>query len=211
MTAIVWGKHDNKTYFNGIDRGVVYTSALSEPWDGLVSVENKSTGGDIEDLYLDGIRRGTLTNSEFYSATIKAFSTPSIVESAIGNTAIGGGLFAETNIRKVFSMSYRSFIGNGRSSSVDYRIHFLYNLSIKKPTIINETRDDDSGLDTLTYDVSSSPDVTITAQPPFYHLYVDTRSITSTAKLTTLENFIYGTSSVNPSMPTALQLKTMLA
>ena len=211
MTAIVWGKHDNKTYFNGIDRGVVYTSALSEPWDGLVSVENKSTGGDIEDLYLDGVKRGTLTNSEFYSATIKAFSTPSIVEYAIGNTAIGGGLFAETNIRKVFSMSYRSFIGNESSSSVDYRIHFLYNLSIKKPTIINETRDDDSGLDTLTYDVSSSPDVTITAQPPFYHLYVDTRSITSTAKLTTLENFIYGTSSVNPSMPTALQLRTMLA
>ena len=211
MTAIVWGKHDNKTYFNGIDRGVVYTSALSEPWDGLVSVENKSTGGDIEDLYLDGVKRGTLTNSEFYSATIKAFSTTSIVESAIGNTAIGGGLFAETNIRNVFSMSYRSFIGNESSSSVDYRIHFLYNLLIKKPTIINETRDDDSDLDTLTYDVSSSPDVTITAQPPFYHLYVDTRSITSTAKLTTLENFIYGTSSVNPSMPTALQLKTMLA
>lgn len=211
MTAIVWGKHDNKTYFNGIDRGVVYTSALSEPWDGLVSVENKSTGGDTEDLYLDGVRRGTLTNSEFYSATIKAFSTPSIVESAIGNTAIGDGLFAETSIRSTFSMCYRSFVGNESSASSDYRIHFLYNLSVKKPTIVNETRDDGGDLDALTYEVSSTPDLTIANQPPSYHLYVDTRAIASPAKLFALENFLYGTVSIAPSMPTALQLKTMMS
>ena len=211
MTAIVWGKSDNKTYFNGIDRGVVYANSSAEPWDGLVSVENKSTGGDTEDLYLDGIKRGTLTNPEFYSGTIKAFSAPSIVESALGNTSIGGGLFAESSIRSTFSMCYRSFVGNESSASSDYRIHFLYNLSVKKPTIVNETRDDGGDLDALTYEVSSTPDLTIANQPPSYHLYVDTRAIASPAKLFALENFLYGTVSIAPSMPTALQLKTMLA
>lgn len=212
MAMIKWGDPFDKTYQSGIDRGVVYNNdgTLAQPWNGLISVENKPNGGDVESAYLDGIRRLSVPSPTYYSATITAFSVPSIVEQATGVTPVySPGLYNDNGIQQTFDMTYRSFIGNECNPEDGYKIHFLYGLVITKPTILNKTLSDSSELDGISYDVMSNP--AKLGKLRVNHLYVDTRDIKQKKRIVAIENLIYGTIITPPSMPDPFTLATYLA
>lgn len=211
MAMIKWGDPYDKTYQSGIDRGVVYNNdgTLAQPWNGLISVENKPNGGDVESAYLDGIRRLSVPSPTYYSATITAFSVPPIVEQATGVTPLyAPGLYNDNGIQKTFNMTYRSFIGNECNPEDGYKIHFLYGLVITKPTISDKTRSDSSELDGISYDVVSNP--TNLNSLRVNHLYIDTRDVKQKARIASIEDLIYGTVTTAPSMPIPSTLSLVL-
>ena len=56
MTKLSWGDPGDRLYENGVDRGVLYVDDQGYAWNGLLSVEEKSSGGEVRDLFIDGVK-----------------------------------------------------------------------------------------------------------------------------------------------------------
>ncbi len=56
MTALVWGREEDRISFRGVDRGVLYPeNSPGVAWDGLVAIDEIPLSGDAEEYYFEGI------------------------------------------------------------------------------------------------------------------------------------------------------------
>lgn len=77
MTRVVWNKPGEKYFEAGVDRGVLYPRiGQGVPWNGLVSIAENNSGGELESLYFDGMKYLDLVAVEEFQATIEAYGAP---------------------------------------------------------------------------------------------------------------------------------------
>lgn len=210
MTKITWGNTGERIYETGVDRAVFYPRTGSGvAWNGLVSVEEVVSGGDVKPVYLDGKKLYDQVENEDCEIDITTISVPNEFLVCAGIVTLVPGLFVTHQPRAKFGFCYRTIKGNDVSKNdYAYKIHLIYNATVPPTSRSYETISDSSNLNPLKWTLNTVPPDSSTFKPSA-HLIVDTSLITST-KRTSLENLLYGTSTTSPSLPTQAAVISLL-
>lgn len=212
MSRIVWGSPSERFFETGLDRGVLYVGINpGVPWNGLVSVNESSDGGEARPAYIDGYKFRNISTREEFVATLEAFSAPKEFGVCDGSPEIHNGLVATQQPRRAFHLSYRTLIGNATTGTEHgYKIHLIYNAlaapAEKTHSTIRETTEPDA----LSWSLSTRPPVSDVYRPTA-HLVIDSRYTESSAILAEVEDILYGTDAESARMPTQAELLTIFA
>lgn len=205
MTQVVWDAIGERLFETGVDRGVLYLDNAGVAWNGLISVQENSSGGDPQPYYVDGYKYVNVAASEEFEATIEAFSAPREFGVCDGTVEYRSGLFVTQQRRRPFGLSYRTLIGNDISSHEHgYKIHLVYNALAAPSQRNNQTIKGSAEPTTLSWAISTTPPK-LSALKPTAHFVIDSTR-TDPGVLSDLEDLLYGTVSTDPDFPTPEEL-----
>ncbi len=228
MSVLKWDQTGEKTYETGTKKGVLYpyTSTPATAgrnygpgvaWNGLTSVSESPDGGDANDIYADDIKYLSLRGVENFGGTIEAYTYPDEWAEIDGSAEILEGVTIGQQPRKTFGFSYVTTIGNDTELDAHgYKIHLVYGASASPSERSYETINDSPEPIQFSWEFTTVPvDVTITGQThkPTALLTIDSRKFTSEAlkaKLTALENALYGTENTDPYLPLPGEVYSLL-
>lgn len=211
MAKLNWGAPGQRFYEAGVDRGVLYpVGGLGVAWSGLISVDEKSSGGSAQAFFVDGFKYANIAESSEFEASITALSSPPEFGLCDGTVSLANGLFATEQPRMPFGLSYRTLIGNETEGfDKGYKLHLVYNALAAPASRPNATLSDSPEALTLSWEITTKP-VRISGARPTAHLIVDSTRMAE-AKLEELELYLYGDEGVNPALPTPAELIVMLS
>jgi hypothetical protein len=210
MTKLLWGSPGERYFETGIDRGVLFVDGTGYAWNGLASVTEKSSGGELQEYFLDGVKYEQILTAEDFEATIEAYSAPREFGLCDGNYEIYSGLVATQQRRKSFGFSYRTQIGNDTTGpEMAYKLHVVYNALAAPNEKTHTSLGKDAEPEVQSWDVSTVPNQ-LSGLRPTAHFVIDSRRA-SGADILALEDLLYGTNSTTPSLPTAAALVAIFA
>lgn len=201
--AIQWDEVGKRLYETGVDRGVLYPikDTISDPtdpyesgvpWNGLTAVSQSSSGGEPTPLWADNIKYLNLISAEEASLSIEAYTYPDEFAECDGSREIVTGANIGQQPRKMFALSYRTLIGNDqKASDYGYKIHIVYGCFAAPSDRSYATVNDSPEAISFSWSVTTTP-VEVTGFKPTATIEVDSTK-TTVAKLTLLENWLYGT------------------
>lgn len=209
MARIDWSQVGSRVFETGVDRGVLYVgNNPGVPWVGLVSVKQKTSGGDTKPRYLDGVKISNYTTIEEFEGDIEAYTYPREFEQCDGTANLQNGLRARNQGRKPFGMTYRTLVGDEiQGTTLGYKIHVLYNLRAEPSERPYESLTNDSDALTFNWNLTSRG-VFVDGLYPTAHFEVDSRDVPAEL-LAQLEDILYGTVDSSPSLPSAGELVFM--
>lgn len=206
MAVLVFDDTGNKRFETGVKKGVLYPLNTGNglydtgySWNGLTEVKEKPAGASSNKQYADNILYLNLLSAETFSGEISAFTYPDQFGLCDGTAEPASGVTVGQQSRATFGLSYRTEIGNDVSSDLGYKLHLVYGAlaspSEKDYSTINDSPNavaftwafDCTGASSSTYGTTSL-------------LTIDSTKVDATA-LGDLEDFLYGTSGTNPSLP----------
>ena len=210
MAKIVWDETGKRLYETGVEKGVLYpvgtngTYPLGVPWNGLVNVNESPSGAESNAQYADDIKYLNLISAEEFGATIEAFTYPKEFAECDGSAEIGDGVYIGQQGRKVFGFSYQTKVGNDtEGTDYGYKIHIVYGCQASPSEKSYGTINDSPEAITFSWEVNTTP-VNVTGYKPTANIIVDSTYFTTPeakAKLTALENKLYGTEQAEPQLP----------
>lgn len=206
MTQLVWNAIGERIFEAGVDRGVLYIDgADGVPWNGLVSISESPSGGEVTPYYVDGQRYLNVASIEEFEATIEAYTYPDEFGVCDGTVQIKNGLFATQQRRKSFGLSYRTKIGND-VDGIDhgYKLHLIYDALASPTERSNHTMSDSIDPFNFSWHVVARPPV-ISGIRPTSHFIIDSRD-TPLDLIDRITNILYGTSNTVPRLPSILEL-----
>ena len=56
MVRLKWDEPGSREYETGISKGVLYSSEGAVAWNGLTSIDEEFEGGNVNELYFDGLK-----------------------------------------------------------------------------------------------------------------------------------------------------------
>jgi hypothetical protein len=205
MARIEWDKINERTYQNGLDRGVLYSQDGSAvPWNGLVAMEESSVS-ELKAYYLDGVKfLENLAPGEF-QGKLKAITYPDEFDQVTGLAIVAPGLIVTEQQPKSFNLSYRTLVGNPiEGTDYGYKIHILYNLLANPDTRTYQTL---AGADQpmeFVWNLTGTPPK-INKFRPTVHLVIDSRT-TPVDIMALLEDRLYGSETMPPNLPTITEV-----
>lgn len=210
MTELVWDQIGDRRYETGIDRGVLFLpDGTAVPWNGLTSVVENRTR-EVKSYYIDGIKYLDHHVPGSYSSKLQAFTYPDELEELLGNPEfVPGVVLHDQGHARLFNLSYRTRVGND-VDGIDhgYKIHLLYNLLASPSDYAFHSLSDSVTPELFEWNLTGTPSQMFGIRPTS-HISLDSRTI-DPAKLSDLEELIYGTSLVDPSLPTLVDLLAMV-
>jgi hypothetical protein len=211
MTRVIWDQAGTRRYHTGVDRGMLYVGeAVAVPWNGLVSVSEKRSGGDAQPVYLDGRKVQNIAAGEFFGATVQTFTFPIEFSACAGRFQLAAGLYAADQPKQEFGFSYRTLIGNDtQGTNFAYRIHVVYNAIAQIADFEHETNGDSPTAKIYSGDITTVP-VAIDRFKPTSHIIVDTRNVSSD-NLASIEDILYGGYLNGPMLPDISDLVALLS
>lgn len=216
MARILWDQLGSRFYEAGVDRGVLYTTDGSGvPWNGLTSVTESPSGGEVTPYYLDGVKYLNIVGLEEFGGTIEAYTYPDEFEIHDGTYTTGGVSFHQQK-RKPFGLSYRTGVGNDLDgANHGYKIHIVYNALASPSESGYSSLSNDPEAMTFSWAFTTTP----TSVPfnsdsavkilPMSHVVVDSRKINN-AQLRRIEDYLYGNGSDVARLPTLSQILAWL-
>lgn len=201
MTALVWGSQESKKFEFGLDRGVLYPpDGPAVAWNGLASVEEKPQGGKVQSYFVDGDLYLNLATSQYYQATLSAFTYPDEFEAFDGTLNVVGGISITHQPRRYFGLSYRTKVGKEGDVDFGYKIHLIYNaVAIQKPRNFESTAQLGSPM-LFKWDITAVPPP-IEGFKPSAHIVIDTTKIQDPLILEAIENILYGDETKDAALP----------
>lgn len=201
MAVLVWDKIGERIYQTGIDRGVLYLNdGRVVPWNGLIGVE-ESSNPELKSFYLDGVKFLTNLAPGDFLGKLKAFTYPDEFDSVNGIASPAPGLSYYEQPPKSFNLAYRTRVGNDVDGQEHgYKIHILYNI-FASPDAHSFNTIQDSGISPVEFGWS------LTGTPPNLNKFKPTVHISMDSTKTPpvvwnlLEDQLYGTDSIDPSLP----------
>ena len=208
MTRLNWDAVGERFYEAGVDRGVLYLNGIGYAWPGLISVAESSSGGEAKPHYVDGYKYANVAVAEEFQATISAFSSPPEFAVCDGLGLVHTGLIATQQRRRPFSFSYRTLIGNDLEG-IDhgYKIHLVYNALAAPSSRTNSTIGESAAPGTLSWAITTLAPRVLGIRPTA-HFIIDSRT-TDPATLVAVEDILYGSDELTPSIPTVTELMTL--
>lgn len=196
MATLVWDQTSDRQYEYGVDHGLLQLiDDVVFPWNGLTSVDEEETDDTVLRSYIDGMNYANFQFGGFYQATVKTLYFPDALSSILGLKEIFPGLSLTAQPRLTFNMSYRTLLGED-----DYKIHLVYNALATQSNSGTTTVSDKTEPTEFELTISTRPPAS-TVFRPTAHMVVN--SVTSDPDiLSTLEDTLYGTVSVEPNFPT---------
>jgi len=219
MALLVWDKVGERFYETGVDKGVLYvqdtTGAYGKgvAWSGLSSVQESPSGAESTAIYADNIKYLDLISKEDFGATIEAYTYPEEFEICDGSASPVSGLTIGQQSRRAFGFCYRTKIGNDvANDDYGYKIHIVYNCKAAPSSKSYQTINDSPEAITFSWEINTTP-VNITGYKPTSYLTIDSTKFTTEdqkAKLTALENKLYGTAESDAELPTPDEVVALL-
>lgn len=208
MATLVWDDVGTRFYENGVDRGVLYLpDAIGVPWNGLISVNEKTVGNELSSFHFDGVKYIDIASGGDFSATLRAYTYPDEFLECEGVVELNNGLFATNQRPKRFGLSYRTRVSNDLKEDT-YKIHVLYNLTAipnqKNYQTIGEVEDAME----FEWTINAVPGAIHGAEPTA-HLIFDTRLMSPTM-LKDLEDLLYGTGVIDSRLPDITTLASFI-
>lgn len=202
MAKLVWDAIGEHLYETGVDHGVLYqvTNAgkysNGVAWNGLTSVSESPSGAEAQKQYADNMNYLTLYSAEEFGATIEAFTYPVEFEQNDGSATPTKGMRIGQQPRKSFGLCYRTKIGNDvAGDDFGYKLHLIYGCRAAPSERGYSTINDSPEAITFSWELSTTP-VPVTGYEPTSQITIPSTDFESTeekAKLTLLENVLFGT------------------
>ena len=215
MAKLVWDATGEKFYETGTDRGVVYPQAADGTypkgvaWNGLTAVSESPSGAESNDLWADNIKYLSLISAEDFGFSIEAYYYPDEFEVCDGTAEPVTGVKIGQQARKAFGFCYRSILGNDiQGNDYGYKLHLIYNCKASPSEQSYNTVNDSPEALSFSWECTTTP-VNVTGYKPTAKIIIDSTKV-DRAKLTNLENALYGTVSEDPYLPTPDQVIGML-
>lgn len=210
MSRIEWNKPGERFFEVGVGQGVLYPRVgPGVPWNGLVSVSENSSGGDLESLYYDGVKYLDVGSAEDFGATLEAYSAPAEFDASDGQKALSPGLFVTQQPRKTFGLSYVTLIGNDLvGQEYGYKIHIVYNCTAAPAPRSAKTLAGDISPDTRSWGIYTVPPPATTFRPTA-HLVLDSTKI-DPLQMEQIEGILYGRDGSDPYLPAIAEIVSVL-
>jgi len=221
MSKIVWDKTGEKLYEIGLDHGVCYVQdnvgayQSGVAWNGLTSVSESPEGGESNKQYADNIEYLNIRSKEEFKGTIEAYTYPKEFEVCDGIVEPVPGLKIGQQTRRPFGFSYRTKIGNDiEGIDFAYQLHLVYGCTVSPSEKSRETENDSPEPISLSWEFDTIPvelktKVDGKALKPAAHIVINSTDYTAEAakaKLTALEDILYGTDGEGNAEGTAPRL-----
>lgn len=224
MTKVIWDAVGTRGYETGVDRGVLYLQnnvgayVHGYAWSGLTAVTEKPTGAASNPTYADNIKYLDLQSAEQFGCTIEAYTYPNEFGRCDGTAEPTPGVNVGQQNRIPFGFSFRTILGNDlEKNDHGYKLHLVYGGQAAPSEKKYDTVNDTPAAVAFSWDVSTTPVAVagtdpVTGKPfkPTAILTIDSTKVDSTA-LATLEDFLYGTSGTEPSLPAPGDVIAMFA
>lgn len=208
---IEWNQPGQRFYETGVDQGVLYPrTGPGVPWNGLVSVNEETSGGGLESFYFDGVKYLDVVAGEDFKATLEAFSAPPEFAQCEGVKQLSPGLFVGQQPRKTFDLCYRTLIGNDlEGTDHGYKLHLVYNATASPSPRSHRTlaQQIDPGVRSWTIDTVPIPASTY---KPAAHFVLDSTLIDPYI-LADIESFLYGRDDADARMLSQQEIVDILS
>lgn len=207
MPRLTWGAVGERVFEAGVDHGVLYVDgADGVAWNGLTSVSESSSGAELSEYYVDGIKYLQLLAAEEFVATIEAYTYPDEFAQCDGTRPVGHGLFMTQQPRKEFGLSYRTKVGNDVDGiDLGYKIHLVYNALAAPTARPNNTITESVDPFNFSWTISTKPP-TFVGYKPTAHMVIDSRD-TPSDLLAQIEDILYGSADSDPArLPSVAEL-----
>lgn len=216
MAVLKWDEQGQKKYENGVSKGVLYkktvvgegqnaeTKWIGSAWNGLTGVTESPEGAEKTDLYADNIKYASFRSAETFGGTIEAYTYPDEFASCNGEASLSTGVTIGQQSRDAFGLCYRTEQGNDETPEYGYKLHLVYNCTCSPSERAYETINDSPDAITLSWEFDSTP-VNVTGHKATSLVVIDSTDFNTVelkAKLTLLENALYGTENSDPYLPT---------
>lgn len=200
-----------KLYHIGVDRGVLYPDGMDGVlWNGLININEKSSGSTISSYYMDGFKYSNVASSKEFKATIEAFTYPDQFSLCEGWGKINSALYLDEQESLSFGLSYRTIIGRDRyGGKMDYQIHLIYGAIAVPSDRSHKTVNSSPDPDTFSWDIETTPQL-LDGYRPLSHVVIDARQVNSNA-LMNLESILYGIKENPPTLPPIAEIVGMLS
>lgn len=205
MTKLSWDNIGEREYETGVDRGVLYLPdsggnyASGFAWNGLTTVTESPSGAESNKTYADNQIYANLLSAELFGGTIEAYTYPDEFAECDG-TAVQDGVAIGQQARKPFGLSYRTLLGNDTAGTAHgYKLHLVYGALAAPSEKAYATVNDSPEAINFSWEFSTVP-VNVTGFRPTALLTINSTDVASSA-LSALEDFLYGTSGTDPSLP----------
>jgi hypothetical protein len=211
-----WDQVGEKVYETGVDRGVlfipnsvgVYNTGFA--WNGLTTVTESPTGAEANKQYADNIMYLNLLSTEMFAGTIEAFTYPDEWAQCDGSATPQSGITVGQQSRKSFGLCYRTRMGNDLENiDFGYKLHLVYGALAAPSEKAYATMNDSPEAIAFSWDFTTSP-VDVVGYKPTSLLTIDSTKVNGTA-LAALEDFLYGTSGTDPSLPAPAAVLALFA
>ena len=193
-----WDETGKRFYETGISHVVVFPYNKTSnawgngvAWNGVTNVTKSPDGAEPNDFWADNIKYASIRSAENVGGSITAYQSPKEFDICDGSVEVATGVNIGQQTRVPFCLVYRSEIGNDLSQEAGYKLNFVYNATASPTERAYDTINDSPDAQELSWDYDSTP-VNVTGHKPTASLEVNSLYIDS-AKLTLIENAIYGT------------------
>lgn len=211
---ISWDDTGERLYETGIDRVVLYVmkdtiTDATKPyedgvaWNGVTAINESPSGGEPTPLFADNIKYLNLVSVEQFGASLEAYMYPPEFYPCDGTQTVAAGAYIGQQTRKQFGLCYRTILGNdSQFNDYGYKIHLVYGCFATPSEKAHSTVNESPEAATFSWTISTTP-VNVTGFKPTSHLVIDSTTVAQ-AKLTALENILYGDSSSSGNAPRLL-------
>ena len=215
MSKLTWDNTGERLFETGVKNGVLYpiqadgkyTNGVA--WNGLISVTESPSGAEATALYADDIKYVNLLSNEEFGATIEAYTYPDEFAECDGSGTLAEGVTVGQQKRKVFGLCYKTTIGNDvDGNDHGYKLHLVYGCLAAPSEKAYSTINDNPDAITFSWEVTTTP-VNVTGFKPTSQITIDSTKVDQ-AKLTKIEDLLYGTAEKEPSLPLPDELAATL-
>lgn len=217
MAKLVWDQIGERLYETGVEQAAIFpmtgsTYGAGEAWNGLTAVNESPSGAEATPLYANDKKYAELISNEEFGGTIEAYTYPDGFAACNGEQPLVAGVEGVTvgqQVRKPFGLVYKTLIGNDTEGiKHGYKLNIVYNARVTPSEKSNATVNDSPEAQTMSWTFTTTP-VDIPGMDASAKITIDSTKIDS-AKLTAIEDKIYGTANAEPAFPTPDELVELL-
>ena len=215
MSKLVWDETGKRYYETGVKNGVLYIPTAGVyskgvAWNGLTAVTESPSGAESTALYADDIKYLNLISAEEFGATIEAYTYPDEFAACDGSAELATGVTIGQQNRKTFGLCYKTTIGNDvDGNDHGYKLHIIYGCVATPSEKAYASINDSPEAITFSWEVTTTP-VSVNGFKPTASLVIDSTKAEA-AKLTALEDILYGAEATEPRLPLPDEIATLMS
>lgn len=216
MAKLIWDAAGQHLYETGIDHVALYRPNVSGKytggvaWNGVSSISESPSGADANPVWADNIKYLNLRAAEEFGATIECYTYPPEFAECNGEAIVTTGVVIGQQSRKTFGLAYRTIVGNDlQGNDYGYKYHLIYGATASPSEKQYSTVNDSPEAGTFSFELTTTP-IAVPGYKNTALVTIDTALVNDTAKITALNNKLFGTEQTEPELPTPEEVFELL-